>query len=137
MDTTVYTPPVYVGLYILFSPSGAVDSLYYAIYAKNTLTGVLTCYASQSLPVSQSIHLLVGRPDYARNLGQQVSLNSAGGVTLTATMQNWLDPSNIWVVINPQTGVVTTAPVLAVDPTDPPATRSSTHARRISAPCSG
>ena len=31
-------------------------------------------------------------------------------------MQNWLDPSNIWIVINPQTGVVTTAPVAAVDP---------------------
>ena len=37
--------------------------------------------------------------------------------TGVATMQNWLDPSSIWVVINPQTGVVATTPVLAIDPT--------------------
>ncbi len=58
------------------------------------------------------MYLLVGRPDYARNLGPQVNLTAA----TAATMQNWFDPSNVWVVLNPQTGVVTTAPVAAVDP---------------------
>ena len=107
-------PPIYVGLYIMFSPSGAVDSLYCAFYA--TSAGTLSCYSSQSLPISQPIYLLVGRPDYARNLGPKVTLTSATGATIQATMQNWLDPSNIWIVVNPQTGVVTTAPVAALDP---------------------
>ena len=130
LDTSQYTPPVYVGLYIMFSPSGAVDSLYCAFYATTT-TGVLTCYASQSLPISRSIYLLVGRPDYARNLGQQTTLNAQGGGTRTATMQNWLDPSNIWVVINPQTGVVTTAPVLAIDPSYTDAGGTAQHDHRL------
>ena len=72
---------------VVFGPSGAVDSVFY--------NGV-------SSKVSQPIYLLVGTPDKARFGGQ---------LTGAAIQYNWQDDQNKWVVINPQSGLVTTAPV--------------------------
>jgi hypothetical protein len=76
----------------------------------STFTGFTAIYivfsASGSIasingsPIYQSIFLMVGKPDEARGVGP-------GG------MASWQDLENLWVVINPQTGLVTTAPVAA------------------------
>jgi Tfp pilus assembly protein FimT len=74
---------------IRFSPAGAVDSVF--------LNG-------QPSPVSQPIYLLVGQPDKARGFG-------------TGQIQyNYQNLENLWVVINPQSGLVTTAPVGSATP---------------------
>jgi Tfp pilus assembly protein FimT len=70
-------------VYIMFSASGAVDRIY---SSKASLQG----------PIGQPIFLLIGRLDVARGL---------------AATQNYSDPGNLWVVINPQTGLISTAPV--------------------------
>ncbi len=45
----------------------------------------------------------MGTPDKARGLG--------GSSRAAAIQYNWQDDQNKWVVINPQSGLVTTAPV--------------------------
>ena len=77
------TAPITPPLYIMFAPSGAVYSVIY--------NGV-------AYSPTQLIFLLVGRADEARGLGATT---------------NYKDLNNLWVVIDPQTGLVTTAPVAA------------------------
>ena len=71
---------------IRFSPAGAVDSVF---------------FNGQPSPVSQPIYLLIGQPDKARFPGQ-----GSGQI-----QYNYQNLENLWVVINPQSGLVTTAPV--------------------------
>jgi hypothetical protein len=86
-----------VPVYIVFSPSGSVQTVAYTPNASGALG------STQIGPVSTPIFLLVGKPDKARNLS-----------TATPPLNyNYGDLENIWVVINPQTGLVSTAPVAA------------------------
>jgi hypothetical protein len=76
--------PITAPMYIMFAPSGAVYSI---------------VYNGTTYFPSQLIFLLVGRADEARGLG---------------VLKNYQDLNNLWVVIDPQTGLVTTAPTAYV-----------------------
>jgi prepilin-type N-terminal cleavage/methylation domain-containing protein len=69
-------------IYIMFNAAGAVDRVVGGGFSGS---------------VSQPIFLLVGKPAAARGIA--------------GTTPGYQDPENLWVVINPQTGLVTTAPV--------------------------
>jgi prepilin-type N-terminal cleavage/methylation domain-containing protein len=77
---------------IVFGASGAIDSVF---------------FNGTSSLVSQPIYLMVGKPDKARGLAAA----PAGAQNPNYYTSNWADLDNKWVVINPQTGLVTTAPV--------------------------
>ncbi len=84
---------------VLFSPNGSVDCVY---------------VSATRYPVTEPIYLLVGKRE---RVGNPVTPNNPNESTLT----NWQDLNNIWIVINPQTGVVTSdviAPMIT-DTSDP------------------
>ena len=91
-STAATTPPVY---YIMFSASGGIDALY--------IGGVRT-------PVNRPIFLMIGKTEQARRDPSGNSLGVLNKNTGRPTT-NDEDLDNLWVVINPQTGVVSTAPV--------------------------
>jgi len=76
---------------IMFSPSGTIDRCYH----HNTFS-----------LVTDSIHLLVGKRERVRDY----QWNNPYTATLPSPEQqpNWTDLANIWVTINPQTGLVAT-----------------------------
>ncbi len=73
---------------ILFSPNGSIQQVYSPV---GTLNG----------PVTQPIFLLVGKRE---RVGQSVATPTPANKSQWA---NWQDLDNIWVVVNPQTGLVT------------------------------
>jgi hypothetical protein len=75
---------------IMFAPNGSVDSV-------------------NGASVTQPIFLLVGKRERLLN-------TAVVGNTDQATLVNYQDLSNLWVVINPQTGLITTGEVAAVLP---------------------
>ena len=70
---------------IMFSPGGGIDRVYLGGAAQ---------------PVTEPIYLLVGKRE---------AINAGDG------MANWQDPKNLWVVLNPRTGLLTTSPVVPGD----------------------
>lgn len=83
---------------IMFSPTGRVDRIY---------------VGTVSYPVTEPIFLLVGQTERVRR--------PDGTLLAEDGKANWQDPKNLWVTLMPQTGLVTTTEVAAVDPaiTDP------------------
>jgi hypothetical protein len=81
---------------ILFAPNGAVQSIY--------VPGV----AGSPFSVTDPIFLLVGKRERIPFDPTQYDVNNPD------TFANWQDLSNLWVVINPQTGLVTTGEMAAV-----------------------
>ena len=81
---------------ILFSPNGSL----YGVYISGTLN-----------QVTQPIFLLVGKRE-------RVGAN-APVATDQATWPNWADLGNVWLVINPQTGLVSSGENAAVDMSNP------------------
>ena len=93
------------------------------LFPSGSIFSVYQNGSSFSGPVSQPIFLLVGKPDKARGLA-----------TNSPTPNNYQDLDSKWVVINPQTGLVTVAPVAAG--TDLPTSRQlgprrPTHGRMV------
>lgn len=89
-----------VGMSIMFLPNGEVDSirgLYYDRGEGTRATG--NCYSTNYLP-SGNIYLMIGRWERIAALGMTED-----------NIANINDASNFWVVINPRTGLITTAPV--------------------------
>ncbi len=78
---------------ILFSPNGGVDRL----YANGTFG-----------PVSQTIFLLVGKRERVSN-----TFVAAPAAANQSSWPNYQDLDNIWVTVNPQTGLVVTDQVAA------------------------
>ncbi len=74
-------------LTILFLPNGSVGTV---------------SIGATATAVCEPIYLLVGK--------RQRMLNTSGGST-ESTWTNYQDLGNLWVVINPQTGMITTEPV--------------------------
>ncbi len=74
---------------VLFSPTGAVDRVY---------------YDTTQATVTDPIYLLVGKRDRALNTFVPNNSNES-------TQANLQDLNNLWVTINSQTGLVSTAPV--------------------------
>ena len=72
-------------LTILFSPTGAVASV-------------------NSTPVTNTIYLLIGKRERVNN-------PFTSGNTNETTFTNYQDLNNLWVTINPQTGLVNSEPV--------------------------
>ena len=90
---------------ILFGPSGSI----YQVWVAGTGAG-----GGGSALISQPIFLLVGKRERMLNV-TAVSPQTADNRPLWV---NWQDLENLWVVINPQTGLVTTgevAPGTSVD----------------------
>jgi prepilin-type N-terminal cleavage/methylation domain-containing protein len=85
---------------ILFSPNGSV----YQVWINSAGYG-----AGGSPLVSQPIFILVGKRERVGNAAQ--TSQTSGNRPLWA---NWQDLDNVWVVINPQTGLVTTNDVTIV-----------------------
>jgi hypothetical protein len=71
--------------FIMFSPTGSLEAVY-------TTSGLLVVPGS---PPASSLYFLIGRNDRVGS----------------ATNPNWQDMNNLWVAINPQTGMISTAPV--------------------------
>jgi hypothetical protein len=78
---------------ILFAPNGAIEGIY--------VNGVPSA-------VTDPIFLLVGKRERIPFDPAQYDANNPD------TYSNWQDLSNLWVVINPQTGLVTTGEMAAV-----------------------
>lgn len=88
-NTTYWKQIAFPDITIMFAPNGAVASIY---------TG------GEATPITDPIYLLVGKRERMLNL-------FALGNTNEDTMVNIQDQTNLWVVINPQTGLVTTGEV--------------------------
>ncbi len=71
-------------IYIMFSPNGGVDRVYAGAF---------------NAPVTQPIYLLAGR-------GDRIPAGTADD-----GLANWQDGNNLWVTVNPQTGLIVTSPV--------------------------
>jgi prepilin-type N-terminal cleavage/methylation domain-containing protein len=76
---------------VLFSPTGAVESV-------------------NGQPATDTIYLLLGSPARAAN-------GYTPGNTNETTWTNFQDLNNLWVTINPRTGVIGTEPVATCQPT--------------------
>jgi prepilin-type N-terminal cleavage/methylation domain-containing protein len=72
---------------VLFSPNGSVDRV---------------VVRGQQYRVTEPIYLLVGR-------WERLPVQPGGAAEADDTLHNWEDATNLWVAINPQTGLVTVA----------------------------
>ena len=84
-------------VYIMFSPNGSLDRFYHP------------GHGGEVHPGTEPIYLLVGKQE-------RVPAGSAED-----GLANWQDVKNLWVTLNPQTGLVTTAENVPVDLTRLPA----------------
>ncbi len=93
---------------IMFSPTGAIDRIYYAWDPTRYRPSI-----GRSFPfrVSKPIFLLVGKQGRVAN-----GPPDASAAPPLEELPNWADPENLWIMINPQTGRVTTAENDYVDP---------------------
>jgi hypothetical protein len=107
------SPPPYTSrIMITFAPSGLVDMVY--SWDEPTFTWNLATVGWQGRQPVGPIYLLVGRRDLVGGdptLLQQVLNGQAPGQPCF----NFQDPSNLWIVINPQTGAVMTTQNAAVN----------------------
>lgn len=88
------------GMMIMFQPNGEVDSIR-GMYYDGITTNASThrCQSGKYLP-GGNIYLLIGRWDRIAALGMAED-----------KIANINDANNFWVVINPRTGLISTAPV--------------------------
>ena len=89
---------------IMFSPNGSIEKMLYVEY--DPISGT---YAPVSDLITAPILLLVGKRE--RVIGQPIT-----SATAEEDWPNWTDQTNLWVTINPQTGLVSTAENFYVDP---------------------
>lgn len=102
---------------VTFNPSGVVDLVYAWDEPVFTLTTAVTGWQGQR--VTGPIYFLVGRRELLG--GDPVLLAQVTtGVAPQQPCFNYQDPSNLWVVINSQTGMVSTTQNSAVDLTAAP-----------------
>ncbi len=80
--TSVYDPPS--AITIMFSPSGAMDRVY---------------YSDTSRLLRETVYLLLGRRD---RLQVPQSISAA---TPADQYPNWMDPTSIWMTVSPLTGI--------------------------------
>ncbi len=71
---------------VMFSPNGSVECVYEGSYQRN---------------VTQPIYLLIGKRERVGQTGSSSANPAQWG--------NWQDPAGYWVVVNPQTGMVSTS----------------------------
>ena len=91
---------------VMFSPNGALYQVFHSYMYTDPTTNVTTPKYGPT-NVTEPIYLLIGKRE--RCLGP--------GVPPQDGRYNWQDLTNLWVTINPQTGLVTTAEVaMARDP---------------------
>jgi len=107
---------------ITFSPSGAIDRVYWTREEKEDETGDAVSEEDKERfsPCAERLYFLIGsrtgvprqNPDGGGDPGGDDP--DPGGVDLTAGQpRNWEDTTNLWVTLNPRTGLVTTANVAA------------------------
>jgi len=81
--------PITTPIYVLFSPNGSLEQVIYTDASGAVIDD----------PVVDPIYFLIGRFEKVRET--------------TAGKRNFEDFNNLWVTLNPQTGMITTAPVAA------------------------
>ncbi|MFH1921219.1 MAG: prepilin-type N-terminal cleavage/methylation domain-containing protein [Planctomycetota bacterium] len=89
---------------VMFSPNGGVDQVYFF----DSATG---SYGRDR--AASPIHFMVGK-------WERMALQPGGPAQAEDGLWNWQDATNLWVTLNPQTGLVTVAEVSTyyVDPAD-------------------
>jgi len=99
-------------VFVMFSPTGSIDSVYQYRLSYDA-TGNVIGGAYGARRAVEPIHLLVGKWE---RIPQQPGLGSQTDDGLL----NWRDATNLWLAINPQTGLVTVAELSTyyVDSTD-------------------
>jgi len=99
-------------VFIMFSPNESIDSVYHYQLSYDS-SGNVTGGGYVGRRVVEPIHLLVGKWE---RIPQQPGLGSQTDDGLL----NYQDATNLWLAINPQTGLVTVAELSTyyVDPTD-------------------
>lgn len=83
---------------VLFAPNGSVQAVY---------------YGGASYPITEQIFLLVGKRERTSTSGVLPTYDASN----PDTFANWNDLNNLWVVINSQTGLVTTGQIKATSVT--------------------
>lgn len=108
---------------VLFSSTGSVQQVYYGrrTYDYSTAPASFTGFAWGGRAVVEPIHFLVGKEERMPVALRDISV--APPATMPAPLAddglyNRQDATNLWVALNPKTGLVTVAE-LSVDPPDP------------------
>jgi hypothetical protein len=118
LSVQTISPPSYTSrIMITFAPSGLVDLVY--SWDEPTFTWNVATVGWQGRQPIGPIYLLVGRRDLVGGdptLLQQVLNGQAPGQPCF----NFQDPTNLWIVINPQTGAVMTTQNASVNLTQAP-----------------
>jgi hypothetical protein len=105
-DATEKAANTRLPIIVTFDKTGALENLYIRGPAVPPSSGSGSKSVQlQAIRLTSPIHFLVGKRE------------KLGTLTSNAAEQNWTDLENIWVSINPQTGLVTTAEVAAASPT--------------------
>lgn len=106
IDTTDATEKVAnqrLPIIVTFDKTGALDNLYIRGPGVPPASGGGSKRVElQAIRLTSPIHFLIGKRD------------KLGTLTSNSAEQNWTDLENIWVSLNPQTGLVTTAEVAAI-----------------------
>jgi prepilin-type N-terminal cleavage/methylation domain-containing protein len=116
--TSKPTPPYQTAqpIIFMFSASGALDKLYFGWQSYNGASPRLTI---GPYPITGPLHFLIGKREKAFQPTGSSNFASYYDQTATADIQsekqNFRDLENIWVSINPQSGLVTSAEVANVD----------------------
>jgi len=113
------TPGDYGQVYLVFSPRGNLDLIYYQ--ARAVVSGNIVPTVVRVLP-NGIYHLLVGRTEQVDpGYGTAATMSSTSG--RDDFKPNLLDPANIWVSINPNSGAIYSSQVFA-GPGDIPSART-------------
>jgi hypothetical protein len=101
---------------VMFSPTGAVDRVYYTrrVYAGSPPAFSHCAYLGGS--VVEPIHFLVGKWERLPGTPRLIDMASPPAMPLSWAedgVYNRQDASNLWVTLNPQTGLVTVAELRA------------------------
>ncbi len=106
-NADAFTPSSFNRVGIAFDPTGK-PTLMFA--DENLDSGAATFNGVAQFEITSKLQLLVGRTDQVNAV-----LSRPTEADRDATFSNVLDPGNTWVTLNPQTGLITSSPVAAVN----------------------
>ena len=106
-NVDAFTPSSFNRVGIAFDPAGK-PTLMFA--DENLDNGAATFNGVAQFEIASKLQLLVGRTDQVNAV-----LSRPTEADRDAAFSNVLDPGNTWVTLNPQTGLITSSPVAAVN----------------------
>lgn len=102
-------------VYIMFSPNGSLERVYHRGH-----------HHSDMHLATEPLFLLIGKRE-------RVGAGPLGAAPTEEELPNWIDPTNLWVTLNPQTGLVTTTENFPVEPASVDWTQPDTWSPHIKA----